>query len=523
MSEDQGASGKSTGAVLPLEPAAAGPAAEPMLDPPSTASVSVPTDVPDALPALTDAEVADAREHLTAASVASSRSVEGAAAPPSSPSGVPPSRTWLAFVAGVAAVSLALGVQHFRHGWPFSLHHGIDAPAVPSRPAHGEHDGGLADPRVAVEVPAWRAAALGIATSVVGREELSAELRAVATVVPDESRVSHVHTRVSGWIDRLSVRTTGERVRAGQVLGAIFSRELLAAQTEYLAAVRAGAAVGGSGLARAAHDRLRVLGMTDGEVDALERRGEATQNVPILAPRAGVVLERGVTLGAAVDPSTDLFVIADLSEVWVLAEIPEARMAEIAVGAIATLELATSGVEALESSVAFVYPTLSEGTRTLRVRFVVPNPDGTIRPGAFGTAVFSLSPRTLLVVPRDAVVDRGTLQHVFVATDDGRYEPRMVRIGARFEDRVEILEGVSEGERVVSSGVFLLDSESRLRASGGSMAGMDHGASAPAEAEAEPSAPHDMGAMPRPAESGAASEPTPSGGDEMADMPGHAP
>lgn len=488
MSEDQGASGKSTGPVPASEPeVAAAPAAEPMLDPSSTAAVSTPIDVPDALPALTEAEVADAREHLTAPSTASSRGAEGTAAPPLGPSGTPPSRTWLAFVAGVAAVSLALGVQHLRHGWPFSLHHGIDVPAVPTRAAHGEHDGGLADPRVPVEVPPERAAALGIATSVVGREELSAELRAVATVVPDESRVSHVHTRVSGWIDRLSVRTTGERVRAGQVLGAIFSRELLAAQTEYLAAIRAGVAVGGSGLARAAHDRLRVLGMTDGEVDALERRGEATQNVPILAPRAGVVLERGVTVGAAVDPSTDLFVIADLSEVWVLAEIPEARMAEITVGAAATLELATSGVDALEASVAFVYPTLSEGTRTLRVRFVVPNPDGAIRPGAFGTAVFSLSPRTLLVVPRDAVVDRGTLQHVFVATEDGHYEPRIVRVGARFEDRVEILEGVSDGERVVSSGVFLLDSESRLRASGGT--GHAHGGGAPAsEDEPAPSA-----------------------------------
>ncbi|MBN8616881.1 MAG: efflux RND transporter periplasmic adaptor subunit, partial [Deltaproteobacteria bacterium] len=341
--------------------------------------------------------------------------------------------------------------------------------------------------RVAIDLDEGRLGALGVATTPVAREALTGELRAVATVVPDESQVSHVHTRVSGWVERLSVTTTGESVRSGQVLGAIFSRELLASQTEYVAALRAGPT---SPLVRGGRDRLRVLGMTDAEIEALGRRGEPLRNVPIVSPRAGVVLHRGVTRGAAVDPSTELFIIADLSRVWVLAEVPESRMAEVAVGTSATLELASSGIAALPASVDFVYPTLTEGTRTLRVRFVVANPEGAVRPGAFGTALFHLEPRTALVVPRDAVVDHGASQYVFVAVGGGRFEPRPVELGGRFEDTIEILAGVTEGELVVSSGVFLLDSESRLRASGGAMAGHGgHGGSstgAPPEGSASP-------------------------------------
>lgn len=384
-------------------------------------------------------------------------------------------RPALMFVAGAVSLALVLAMQHLRHGWPFSLHHGVvdTSSEAAEAPPHGGGETGHR--RVAVEVEEARLDALGVATTTVGREDLAGELRAVATVVPDESRVSHVHTRVSGWVERLSVTTTGEAVRSGEVLGAIFSRELLASQTEFITALRAGS---DGPLARGARDRLRVLGMTDGEIEALERRGSALRNVPIVSPRAGVVLHRGVTRGAAVDPSTELFVIADLSTVWVLAEVPESRMTEVALGSTATLELASSGVEAREATVAFVYPTLTESTRTLRVRFVVENPDGEIRPGAFGTAVFHLAPRTALVVPRDAIVDHGTSQYVFVATGGGRFEPREVSLGARFDERVEVLDGVTEGERVVSSGVFLLDSESRLRASGG-MTGHGHGGSTP--------------------------------------------
>lgn len=407
-----------------------------------------------------------------------------------------PKRMALAFLAGVACLALAAGVQHLRHGWPFSLHHEVGrtraaSGLVGARGADALSDAAVAPPRSSVELDETRATALGIATSAAERRELRAELRTVATVVPDESRVSHVHTRVAGWVERLSVQTTGETVRSGAVLATIFSRELLASQSEFLAVLRSPLGGSSSPLARGARDRLGVLGMAPDDIAALERRGTVLRNVRILAPRGGVVLRRGVTAGAAVDPSTELFVIADLSRLWVLAEVPEARMAEVRVGSAATLELSSSGVAAVEGAVDFVYPTLSEGTRTLRVRFVIANPEGAIRPGAFGTAVFHLAPRTALVVPRDAIVDGGSEQHVFVAMGGGRFEPRTVRTGARFDDRIEVLEGLRAGERVVSTGVFLLDSESRLRASGGSgsHAGMVMPGDPPRAAERRPSPP----------------------------------
>lgn len=405
-------------------------------------------------------------------------------------------RLVLAFSAGVLSIALVLVVQHLRHGWPFSLHHGL--------PIAGEHathvdasDAGPAGPsRVPVDLGSERATAVGIGVSTVERRPLTGELRTVATIVPDEARVSHVHTRVSGWIERLGVRTVGEHVRAGTTIATIFSRELLASQTEYLTVIAGGTA---SPIARGARDRLRVLGMTEDEIAVLERRGTAARNVPITAPRSGVVLERGVTVGAAVDPSTELFVIADLEHVWVLAEVPETRMAEVAVGSPATIELPGAGVAPIESTVEFVYPTLSEGTRTLRVRFAVENPDGALRPGTYGSATFHLAARDALVVPREAVVDTGIDQHVFVVEGE-RFVPRTVRLGTALGDVIEVTEGVEEGDRVVSSGVFFLDSESRLRASGGGGAHVHGGAPAPTESEG--------------------TTPPAGASDDMADMPG---
>jgi Cu(I)/Ag(I) efflux system membrane fusion protein len=298
----------------------------------------------------------------------------------------------------------------------------------------------------------------------------------VAIIVPDESRISHVHTRVAGWIEHLDVNTTGEEVRAGQPLARIFSQELLSSQTEYLAARKNMAASGiTSAVVASGRMRLGVLGMTPDEIDAIEKTGEAKRLVTVVAPRGGVVVNRGVTVGTAVDPSTTLVTIADLSRVWVLAEIPEANIPAVHAGTPALLDFVASGRPPFKAFVDFVYPTLTERTRTLRVRLSAGNPRGALRPGLYGTAVFESAGRNVITVPRDAVVDTGLQQHVFVATGD-QFEPRPVVVGAQLSDRVEIRDGLKEGEQIVASGVFLLDSESRLRATGG--AGHSHGAMA---------------------------------------------
>lgn len=398
--------------------------------------------------------------------------------------------------AAVTAIVLiaALFVQRARDGWPF--------PAAASPPSVAGTSKKLADTtsaaksdRVPIDVNTATVQALDIRLEEVHRQGMTQSVRAVATVVPDESRISQVHTRVSGWIEKLDVNTTGELVRAGQPLARIFSQELLSSQAEYLAARRAVDALGiTSVVITSGRTRLGVLGMSSADIDDIERTGELKRLVTVVAPRTGVVVDRGITVGTSVDPSTTLLTIADLSRVWIFAEVPEASVAALRVGTAATLDFPASGRPAFAARISFVYPMLSERTRTLRVRFSAANADGRLRPGYYGTAAFESVGQEVITVPRDAVVNTGLRQHVFVAVGE-RFEPRTVTLGLQLADRVEVRSGLSLGEQVVVSGVFLLDSESRLRATGGAGS---HGHSESAAKPGASEAPMDMPAAPVP-------------------------
>ncbi len=401
--------------------------------------------------------------------------------------------------AAVATASLLIGVlwiQHSRESWPFSPRGRV---AVADRDSSAAADAAPASTgdRVPIVVAASTLEELDIRLEVVRRTSLTQSVRAVATVVtvvPDETSISHVHTRVAGWVEQLHVNTTGEAVRAGQPLARIFSQELLSSQAEYLAARKTTSASGiTSAVVAGGRARLIVLGMTPSAIDAIERSGAPSRLVTVIAPRSGVVVNRGVTVGTSVDPSTTLFTIADLARVWILAEVPEANIPAVRVGMIALLDFPASGRPAFPARVEFLYPILTERTRTLRVRFSAVNRGGGLRPGLYGTVAFESAGELVITVPRDAVVDTGSRQHVFVATKDG-FEPRVVTLGVQLADRVEVRSGLEEGERIVAAGVFLLDSESRLRATGGGSAHA-HGAAAappdePAGAVKDPHADH---------------------------------
>ena len=398
----------------------------------------------------------------------------------------------LSALATAAVFTGVAWIRHARSAWPLERVARTQAPAAmlavePTNRADATSN------RVAVDAAAARS--LDIRVETVGRESLTQTIRALATVAPDESRISHVHTRVAGWIEHLDVNTTGEVVRAGQPLAHIFSQELLSSQTEYLSARRNASASGiSSTVIASGRTRLGVLGMIAAEIDEIERTGEPKRLVTVVAPGSGVVVNRGVTVGTSVDPSTTLLTIADLSRVWVLAEVPEASIPGVRVGTAAQLDFPASGRPPFAARVDFVYPTLTERTRTLRVRLSAPNRGGTLRPGLYGTVVFEAAGQHVITVPRDAVVDTGLQQHVFVAAGD-RFEPRPVTIGTQLADRVEIRHGLREGEQIVAAGVFLLDSESRVRATGAS-AGHQHGTPgrsqpAPAQLETDPHAGHD--------------------------------
>jgi membrane fusion protein, copper/silver efflux system len=381
----------------------------------------------------------------------------------------------------------ALWVQQARHGWPFSTPPPAASPratpvtaGVPTSASAG---------RAPIAVTSATQEALGIRVEAVRREALTQTVEAVATVVPDESRISHVHTRVAGWLEELTVNTTGEVIRAGQPLARIFSQELLSSQAEYLAARKATEASGITSVVVASgRTRLSVLGMAPDEIAAIEQTGEPRRLVTVVAPRSGVVVNRGVSAGVSVDPSTTLLTIADLSRVWVFAEVPEASIPAVRVGMMARLDFPASGRAPFAARVEFLYPTLTERTRTLRVRMATANPGGTLRPGLYGTAAFATVGLPTMTVPRDAVVDTGREQHVFVVVGD-RFEPRPVTLGVQLANRVEVRSGLTEGDRIVAAGVFLLDSESRLRATGGT-GGHNHAATPkPDAAPTPPSAP----------------------------------
>ena len=382
-----------------------------------------------------------------------------------------------AALATAAVFSGALWIQHSRQAWPFA-----PAAAAPVTVSGGVATAGSLAAHNRVPVDAEGTGSLDVRLETVGHGPLVETVRAVATVVPDESRISHVHTRVAGWVERLDVNTTGETVVAGQPLARIFSQELLSSQAEYVAVRRNTAASGiTSAVITSGRTRLTVLGMAPSEIDAIEQTGEPRRLVTVVAPRSGVVVNRGVTAGTSVDPSTTLLTIADLSRVWVLAEVPEASIPAVRVGTAAQLDFPASGRPPFDARIDFVYPMLTERTRTLRVRLVVPNPGGVLKPGLYGTATFESAGREAITVPRDAVVDTGLQQHVFVLNGD-RFEPRVVTLGAQFAERVEIRTGLQHGEQIVASGVFLLDSESRLRATGGAGGGHNHGKPAPVDA-----------------------------------------
>ena len=379
-----------------------------------------------------------------------------------------------ASVATALLFTAVLWVQRARGSWPFNVV--AATPQTEAMVGMAPTTGAAAThSRVPIETAGTQS--LDIRLETVSRESLRETVRAVATIVPDESRISHIHTRVAGWIEHLDVNTTGEVVREGQPLAHIFSQELLSSQTEYLAARRNTAASGiTSAVVASGRTRLGVLGMTAAEIDAIEQSGEPKRLVTVVAPRSGVVVNRGVTVGTSVDPSTTLVTIADLSRVWVLAEVPEANIPFVRVGSAAQLDFPASGRPRFTARVDFVYPTLTERTRTLRVRLSAGNPGGALKPGLYGTAAFETAGHNVLTVPRDAVVDTGMQQHVFVAVGD-RFEPRPVTLGVQLADRVEIRDGLKSGEQIVAAGVFLLDSESRLRATGGA-GGHSHGAPA---------------------------------------------
>jgi Cu(I)/Ag(I) efflux system membrane fusion protein len=316
---------------------------------------------------------------------------------------------------------------------------------------------------------------LGVRTEAASLRPMAHTVRAVGTVAADERRIGVVNPKFEGWIERLLVNTTGQTVRRGEALLEVYSPDLVLAQREYLVARAAAADMAqadamardnANAIAAAALSRLKNWDISADQLARLQRTGAATRTLTLSAPIGGIVMEKTALQGLHFGAGDMLYRIVDLSTVWLLADVFEQDLAQIRPGQSATITVQAYPGRVFEGRVAFVYPTVNAQTRTAKVRVEVPNPYLLLKTDMYATVEIAapLESTAVLAVPDSAVLDTGTRQTVLVDRGGGRFEPRAVKLGARAGGYVAVLEGLRDGEKVVTGANFLIDAESNLRA-----------------------------------------------------------
>jgi multidrug efflux pump subunit AcrA (membrane-fusion protein) len=312
----------------------------------------------------------------------------------------------------------------------------------------------------------------GVTFGTVERRPMEKTIRAVGLVTLDETGIAIVAPKIGGWVERLHVDFTGKPVSRGESLLEIYSPELVSAQEELLLAARLeqhvspsgveGVARGGRDLFESAKRRLRYWDISDAQITELLRTGRVRKTLTLHAPVTGIVLEKNVFEGQAVQPGEALYRIADLSEVWVEAEVFEADLPLVHEGMPATVTFVGLPGVTYTGLVEYVYPTLDQGSRTMRARVALPNRGGRIRPGMYGTVTLERALGETLTIPRSAVLRTGDAAVAFVDMGQGALMPHELTIGIEGDEFVEVLAGVEPGMRVVTSAQYLIDSESNL-------------------------------------------------------------
>src|SRR6185436_3344978 len=327
-------------------------------------------------------------------------------------------------------------------------------------------------PSGAVVVPAVMRQLIGVRSAPAGIAVLGQEIRAVGTVGYDERGFTQVTVKTAGWVREVFINSIGRPVRKGEPLFTVYSPDLLATQDEYLLAVKMGSQLASSPFAEvkanaaslitSTRERLRLWDVTDTQMATLERRGKAESVLTVYAPSSGIILKREAVPGKYVEPGTTLYEVADLSRVWVSADIYESEVAAVTLDQQASVAFAAYPGETFQGTISYVYPTLNTEARTVRVRVELPNPGLKLKPGMFGTVILQTESTKRLVVPKEAVLDTGLRHLVFLDRGEGAYAPYPVKLGRRNQDSVEVLEGIKEGDQIVTSANFLLDAESKL-------------------------------------------------------------
>lgn len=352
-----------------------------------------------------------------------------------------------------------------------------------------------------VSIAPERVQKLGVRTESLAKRKLVRSVRALGSIAVDERRVQAVTLRFEGWVQRLYVNATGQPVQRGQVLMDIYSPDLLTAQQEYLIARKGVDALREAGpearataeqLVAGALQRLKYWDIAPGDLRRLEAQGTVPDTLPLRAPVSGTVLDKPAVQGMRFMPGETLFRIADLGSVWLLADVFEQDMDWIKPGQDIRVRINAYPDREFQGRVGFIYPTLAAETRTVKVRIEMPNKNGLLRPGLYGSVSLAAAgrPDERLAVPDSAVLDSGTRKLILVRKGEGLFEPREVKLGRYADGYFEVLDGAAAGEVVVTRANFLIDAESKLKSA---LDGMAAPVAAPVPAGSEGPAAHPHG------------------------------
>lgn len=322
---------------------------------------------------------------------------------------------------------------------------------------------------------------IGVRTGRVQRDRLLMSIRAVAIIEPDQTRLSRPQVRISGWVTRVHADFVGQDVKKGDPLLEVYSPDLLATQEEYLIAVEGGQ----KPLADSARRRLELWGVPPDEIKELVKTKKPRETLVLRADIDGRVLERKVYKGMRVEPTTELYRIADLSVVWLQAKVYEYELPHIDLGQPVRVTLLSQPDTEFKGKVSFIEPVLQEATRTVKVRVELENPKNLFKPGMYASLMIVHDMGEGLLIPESGLLQAGDRALAFRILPDNRFEPVEVKLGSRFGDRWQVLAGLSEGDEIVASAIFLIDAESRLKSAAGAFGGHQHGSGGAGTKEGE--------------------------------------
>ncbi|MBX3325444.1 MAG: efflux RND transporter periplasmic adaptor subunit [Nitrospira sp.] len=333
-----------------------------------------------------------------------------------------------------------------------------------------------------ITIPPERLQTIGVKYGQVTRRPLEKTIRTVGRVAVDERRLAKVTIKFHGWIEELFVSALGDHVKKGQRLFTIYSPDLVATQEEYLLALQSRKQLGESEfpevagssqeLLEATRHRLHLWDISEEHIRDLERTKQVRKTLPIHSPIAGTVIRKEVVQGTHVEPGQELYTIVDLSRIWILADIYEYELSFVKAGQKAAVTLSYDPSTVLTGRVGFVYPMLDPKTRTAKVRFELANADEKLKPDMYANVELRVNLGTRLAIPQEAIIESGQKQVVFLHLGGGKLEPRLIKTGIKTGEWSEVLTGLKEGEHIVTSANFLIDSESRLKSVIESMGGM---------------------------------------------------